>query len=572
MASPAFPEPPPTQPATPISELDAIVEALGQASARWVETGLEDRISILRRCMSSLEAVSQDWAHVGARASGGEPGTAISGEILLGGPVVTMRHIRLLADSLEAIAGGGEPQVPGRSTRPDGQEVVQVFPTDWMDGVLFSGFKGEVWVQRGKPSTLGGLYRDKAEGRSSAGGVALVLGAGNVSSIGPLDVIHKLFIEDEVVVLKTNPVNAYLGPVYEQAFSPLIEAGLMAIVHGGAEVGSYLCGHSGIRSIHITGSDRTHDAIVWGSGREEQERRKASNDPVCDKPITSELGCVTPVLVVPGPWSESDIEFQAKHVAGMIAHNSSFNCNAAKVLLLPKRWSQRDAFAQKLREVLAHTEPRKAYYPGSQDRYAAFREKYPQCIPLTEGGEEVVPWTVIPDVQAEKGEYALTQEAFCGIVAEVDIDAGEADEYLEKAVAFANDCIWGTLSCMMLVHPKTQKAHPDAVDSAISALKYGGIGINVWAGVIYGLGCTSWGAYPGHDTKEIVSGIGTVHNTYLVDHPEKAVLRAPFRINPKPVWFPDHSNLPVVGRRMLGFEHAPSAFKLPGIALAALQG
>ncbi|MEE2750048.1 MAG: NAD-dependent aldehyde dehydrogenase, partial [Myxococcota bacterium] len=267
-----------------------------------------------------------------------------------------------------------------------------------------------------------------------------------------------------------------------------------------------------------------------------------------------------------------DIEFQAKHVAGMISHNGSFNCNAAKALLLPSRWAHRDAFVSKLREALAHTEPRKAYYPGAQQRYAAFREVYPQSIPLTEASEEVVPWTVIPDVNAVKGEYALTQEAFCGIVAEVDIDAAGAEEYLEKAVAFANESMWGTLSCMMLVHPKTEKAHPDAVDAAIGALNYGGVGVNVWAGVIYGLGCTSWGAFPGHDMKEIVSGIGTVHNTYLVDHPEKSVLRAPFRINPKPVWFPDNSNLPEIGRRMLSFEYAPSAFKIPGIALAALQG
>ena len=47
------------------------------------------------------------------------------------------------------------------------------------------------------------------------------------------------------------------------------------------------------------------------------------------RPFSAELGCVTPVLVVPGPWSESDLDFQARHVAGMVAQNASFNCNAA---------------------------------------------------------------------------------------------------------------------------------------------------------------------------------------------------------------------------------------------------
>ena len=35
------------------------------------------------------------------------------------------------------------------------------------------------------------------------------------------------------------------------------------------------------------------------------------------------------------------------------------------------------------------------------------------------GGDEVVPWTLIPDVPASAGEYALTEEAFCGVLAEV---------------------------------------------------------------------------------------------------------------------------------------------------------
>ena len=113
MASPSFPEPPPTQPATPISDLDAIVDSLGEAAVRWVNTELAERVALLRSCMSSLESASDGWAEAGTKASGGEPGSAVAGEILLGGPVVTMRHIRLLADSLEAIAAGGEPKVPG---------------------------------------------------------------------------------------------------------------------------------------------------------------------------------------------------------------------------------------------------------------------------------------------------------------------------------------------------------------------------------------------------------------------------------------------------------------------------
>ena len=44
------------------------------------------------------------------------------------------------------------------------------------------------------------------------GGVSLILGAGNVSSIPPMDVFSKLFVEGLVCLLKMNPVNAYMGP------------------------------------------------------------------------------------------------------------------------------------------------------------------------------------------------------------------------------------------------------------------------------------------------------------------------------------------------------------------------
>lgn len=54
------------------------------------------------------------------------------------------------------------------------------------------------------------------------GKLALVLGAGNVASIAPLDVLHKLFIENQVCLLKLNPVNDYLHDLLAQALAPVI--------------------------------------------------------------------------------------------------------------------------------------------------------------------------------------------------------------------------------------------------------------------------------------------------------------------------------------------------------------
>ena len=57
----------------------------------------------------------------------------------------------------------------------------------------------------------GGLYRTKAKGIRSPGGVSLVLGAGNQASVVSSDILFKLIHEDEVVIVKTNPVNEYIG-------------------------------------------------------------------------------------------------------------------------------------------------------------------------------------------------------------------------------------------------------------------------------------------------------------------------------------------------------------------------
>ncbi len=38
-----------------------------------------------------------------------------------------------------------------------------------------------------------------------------------------------------------------------------------------------------------------------------------------------------------------------------------------------------------------------------------------------------MPWTAIPDVPSDAGGYALTNEAFCGVVAEVTLDLAESE-------------------------------------------------------------------------------------------------------------------------------------------------
>jgi acyl-CoA reductase-like NAD-dependent aldehyde dehydrogenase len=302
-----------------------------------------------------------------------------------------------------------------------------------------------------------------------------------------------------------------------------------------------------VDTIHLTGSRATYDAIAG------------------QKPITAELGCVTPILVVPGNWSRSDLRRQAMNIAGMVTFNASFNCNAGKVLILDKGWNQREALLEEIQAALAAAPQRYPYYPGAEDRYARYLEAYPSAIQLGDQGSTSIPWTFIPGVKPDPGEYALRVEPFCGVLSEVSMEGnGDPEAFLNRAVSFANRSIEGDLSCMVISDRKSP------IDEAILNLRYGGIAVNAWTGMNYGLGNTHWGAAPGNTPDAIGSGTGSVHNSFLFDNPEKSVVYAPFRAWPKPVWFPDHRTLPNLGRALARYEDTGSPVALLNTFVAAL--
>jgi acyl-CoA reductase-like NAD-dependent aldehyde dehydrogenase len=566
MASPNFPSnSSTTTPATSIEAVDALVARLSARKAAWVQTSVGERVALLQQCLAGVAEVASAWVRDMCAVKGLSPDESLAGEEWLAGPVTTARNVRQLITS---VAAAGQPKLPALSTRPSGQQVVRVFPGDFHDKLMLAGITADVWIEPGKAASHGRAYREPKGG----GKVALVLGAGNVSSIPPMDVLYKLFVENEVVVLKMNPVNAAAGPHIERAFKSLVDAGFLGVVYGGAEVGAHLANHAAVDTLHVTGSDRTYDAIVWGSDPAEQKRRKSENTPINTRPFSAELGCVTPCLVVPGTWSNDDLAYQARSVASMVAQNASFNCNAAKVLVVAKGWPQREQFLREVRAALGRMPKRKAYYPGAEARYRGFIDNYPQAQAVGETGPGVVPWTVIPNVSAKQGEYALSNEAFCGVLAEVELEATSASEFLTAAVDFANDKCWGTLSCMLIIDPASERDNAAQLDRSIEQLRYGGIAINLWAGMIYGLVTPTWGAFPGHPSTDIQSGAGVVHNSLMLDHPQKSVVRAPFRMKPAPLWFGDHRNLRKVGERLLAYEASPGLGKLFSVAMAAFKG
>src|SRR6266567_2638449 len=221
---------------------DTAIQTLQTHKDAWVAVPISERITILDTLIIDFAAIAPRWVATCHQAKGLATDTP-NGEEWTMGPAPLLKNLCQLRQSLVDISTLGHPKIPGPVTkRPDGQVVAQVFPQTTYDRLFFMGVTAEIWMEPGVtveelPKTQAVAYQDKKH----EGKVALILGAGNVSSIGPMDILYKLFVEDQVVVFKTNPVNAYLGPLIEACFHALIEPGFLRIVYGGAVEGAYLC-------------------------------------------------------------------------------------------------------------------------------------------------------------------------------------------------------------------------------------------------------------------------------------------------------------------------------------------
>lgn len=555
--------------------LDATVIRIAGAVDRWAATSPAERARLLRAVIASTQAAAPAWLVAACGAKGLDPEGPEAGEELFSGIGTFVRMARTLAESLEQIASTGRPQFPGPVREAaDGRLIVGVFPADRWDKLLQRGVTGEVWIEPG--ITRAELEADQAPAYrdpTAFKGLSLVLGAGNVASLGPRDVLSKLFVEGKVVVLKANPVNDYLVSHWTAALAPLIEEGYLAIVEGGAAVGAYLCAHELVDEIHVTGSDKTHDAIVYGTG-DEGARRKAADDRLVTKPVTCELGNVSPVIIVPGNWSKDDLRYQATHVATMMVNNAGFNCLTPRVLVTWAGWDQRDAFLHELTSVLSTIPQRRAYYPGAAERRTQFVEVHPAALELGPPRDGALPWTLIEDVDpAAAGEICFNVEAFCSLTSETALTADDEAAFVDAAVAFCNDDVWGTLSATVLAHPESLRDPivGGRIEAALAALRYGSIGLNLWHALSFALAVTSWGAYPGHPATDIQSGTGVVGNAFMLTHVEKSIVRGPWRLKPTPAWFATAKNQKATMEKLLSFEAAPSVSKLPTLLLAAIR-
>src|SRR3984885_9730562 len=558
------------------SQMDASIARLREGAKTFAKLSLDQRIVLVNAMQRGFLNVAKRMVQDGCKAKGITLGKPEEAEEWATGPWGVVRQLRLIRQSLDALKHSGNTLIGpvGRST--DGRLSVRLFPGNAIDGMLFKNITAEVRMQAGV--TEESLRRDRARFYRQPdhdGRLVLVLGAGNIAAIAPMDVITKMFNEGKAVLLKMNPVNAYLGPYIEEAFAEAIKQNFLAVVYGGADEGRYLVYHRDIDEVHITGSDKTHDNIVWGPPGPDRQKRMQSHEPQLKKPITSELGNVSPFIVVPGPYSAKELCYQAEDAATSYLMNASFMCCAAKMLVLPKGWAGSDVFVQALQKTCAKVPPRQAYYPGAEDRWRKLTTGRAQVEQLGEAVPGSLPWTFISGLDPNaRDEPLYSEEAFCSVISEVRIGSADPLEYLERALEFCNNQLWGTLNANLIVHPQSLKDPRinEAVEQAIIKLRYGVIAVNAFIGMPVAFAAPTWGAYPRSSPQDIQSGSGFVHNTSMLEGVEKTVMRAPLTTFPKPAYFASHRTTHKMMRKIVAMEKSASWAKVPVIVFDAMRG
>lgn len=556
--------------ATPRTEIDQTLVQLRQGAVRLAASSLKERIEMVQACIEHVGRMAVPWVEAGCSAKQTVDSPAGRAEEILTGPVSVLRFLQLTRHTLCDLQVGSLPRLPGKLRHVNGQFCVPTFPTRQLfDSLVFRQLSAETWLQPSVPreEIFGDAPARLTRMAAIVPRVELVLGAGNVSSIPVTDALTKIFQADCAVLLKMNPINDYLGPLLAEALRPLIEANWLKIVYGGIEQGSYAVGHDLVDSIHITGAKETHDAMVWGNDPVVRRQRLADRQPLIHKPITSELGNVTPWIVVPGSYTNRQLRDQAEGIVASIVNNASFNCVATKMLITWKRWPQADQFLDMVDQILRHTATRYAYYPGARTRF----DEFSGTDPVVDSPDHL-PWTLRRNVRFADEPTLFERESFVCVTGQTSLDGATPADFLDGAVEFVNEHMAGTLAASLTLPRNGSKEETVRWHHCLHRLRYGTIGVNVWAGVGFALMSPPWGGYPGADLANVQSGIGSVHNTLLLHQPEKTIVQAPLNLFPKPVWYSTHGCPDMVAWRLCALYTEPTIRRLPRLLLSALRG
>ena len=503
---------------------------------KWAKVDRLTRLFYLESCRLSLQRLAAYWMNEEAALRGHSPTSDAGAESWLLSLVPVARTLRYLEHGLQS---GGRPWVPSVRHRIDGRSIARIFPFGFHEALTFWGYRGQVW-------SVGSDFQGQefSKAREESRGPALVLGASNVSSICLTDALCKLFCENRPVVCLIPRRLAPLAPVFGEIFHPLVRDHHLQFVVGGAEEGQALLAHPMFETVHLTGAKETFDTIV-------------SQNSFPDRTFTAELGCVTPLVITPGNWTFDEIRYQARHLASLLVMNGGYNCVTPQVIVMAANWPHKEQFLDSLRTELARVSRRDDLFPGAAEKRAEWRKLYPK-------GEAFGPRTLVR-LEAEADEPMFAREAFCGMLGWVELQTSNLEEFFRESVDFCNNRLWGDLSCNLWVDNLTHRDKEVALAHALTELRYGTVGVNVYTGVGFATAVLPWGSYRGGQSD---TGSGWVHNAFFFDRPEKSVLEGSFIPSFVPPWYKPFPRLNEVGRALFELELNPSHKNLAKLGAA----
>jgi aldehyde dehydrogenase (NAD(P)+) len=178
----------------------------------------------------------------------------------------------------------------------------------------------------------------------------------------------------------------------------------------------------------------------------------------------------------------------------------------------------------------------------------------------------------VEDLRFEDSPHHFTEESFVAVCAETQHPGGSPEEFLRGAIEFANQKMTGTLCASLTIPRDFGSKHGQLLDNCIDELRYGTVCVNQWSGLSYALISPAWGAFPGATIDDPQSGIGSVHNTFLLDGFEKSVLSGPLIDLLKPAWFADHRKSRKLAEHLVSYYTSPSLWKLSQLSIAGATG
>ena len=508
-------------------DIDRFITTLRTKSKEFNSISNVQLASMLEETISNIKEVSFFWATI-CSDNKDTTKTPAEGEEWLGGPfasvLATQYYIKSLIndDDLKEKKYNSE------------ENSYKVFPNNFTERITFPFIDAKVIFNKSMSFDDINKYRGFSKRYDIDPSITLVLGAGNFSSIPYLDVLYHLITRKSVILLKLNPVNEYLKPVFEKVFQSFIERGYIIVTTGNIDESKYMANHPGINHIHLTGSDKTFEDIVYGRELTEKERTTKSLSKINNKSITSELGNVTPIIIHPGKWSTSDIKYQARKIVTAKLNNNGFNCVAAQVVVLPDGWGQTDTLIKFVKHYMSKAKERKAYYPESIERLEKLEKE--------KGYERVNALScVTPHLTREIKAYSKFEidEVWSSTIYFKKIEYTSIEDFANKAIDYCNNELWGNLGVSVIIKDHDRKFNKHITNLYTEKLNYGTVAVNEWAAIGYIIPQLPWGGFPGNKDNDIQSGQSVVHNSMLFESPLKGVVNTKFRISRliDPPWF-----------------------------------